>query len=262
MYAKREIELRPNVPPDHRAQAVEDLRGYYAHIAALDDAWAMLEAAIEAAGIADDTIVVFTADHGDMMQSQGLPTKLFPWDESVRVPFLIRWGGRLSGTGATNPIPVDAPDVMPTLLGLCGLTIPDTVEGRDWSPVLLGGEQATGDEDALLIMAAEFARLNQAGMKAYRGLRNRNHTYVRNRDGPWLLFDNRADPYQMRNLVNRPEHAERRARLDRRLQERLDAMGDTFADSRTLLERAGLAHYGEANAKCRKKWTDPWATPG
>ena len=90
-YENREIVLRPNVPEALREQAQEELRGYYAHIAALDDAFAIVSDAIDAAGIAENTIFIFAADHGDMRQSQGLDTKLFPWDESVCVPFLLRW---------------------------------------------------------------------------------------------------------------------------------------------------------------------------
>ncbi len=90
-YENREIVLRPNVPEALREQAQEELRGYYAHIAALDDAFAIVRDAIDQAGIAGNTIFIFAADHGDMRQSQGLDTKLFPWDESVCVPFLLRW---------------------------------------------------------------------------------------------------------------------------------------------------------------------------
>src|SRR5439155_4079092 len=89
MFRDREIQLRPNVPADRRQRATADLRGYYAHMAALDDCLDRLLKTLDRTGIAEDTIVVFTSDHGDMMQSQGLTTKLYPWDESIRVPFLV-----------------------------------------------------------------------------------------------------------------------------------------------------------------------------
>ncbi len=92
LYRDRDIRLRPNVPPESREKAVNDLRGYYAHIAALDDCVARLLSTVDKAGIADNTIVVFTSDHGDMLGSQGRPmtTKHVGWDESIRVPFLLR----------------------------------------------------------------------------------------------------------------------------------------------------------------------------
>ena len=89
MYVGREIQLRQNVPDGNRAQATDTLRGYYAHMSALDDCLGRLFETLDRAGAAEDTLVVFTSDHGDMMLSQGLTTKLYPWDESIRVPLLI-----------------------------------------------------------------------------------------------------------------------------------------------------------------------------
>ncbi|MHC4985116.1 MAG: sulfatase family protein [Planctomycetota bacterium] len=257
-YADREIELRPNVPPEMRDVAAAELRGYYAHIAALDDCMKVVLDAIDAAGLADDTIVVFTSDHGDMRGSQGLHTKLFPWDESIRVPFLLRWPA-LQKDGCELPVPLDAPDIMPTLLGLCDLVIPETVEGRDFSPLIRGDQTPTGDEAALLVMPAAFHELRLNGMKPYRGLRTMRYTYVRNTDGPWLLYDNQADPYQMSNLISRDSHAAIQTDLERQLQQRLDALGDEFLDGQTYLERDGLDHYYEANDNCVNQWSDPWA---
>jgi arylsulfatase A-like enzyme len=181
-----------------------------------------------------------------------LETKLFPWDGSVCVPFLLNWAKHPEWAGQVSDLPIDSPDIMPTLLGLLGLPIPDSVEGRDWSPILRGEAEATGDEDALLIMAAEFTELRFNGMRAYRGLRNRQYTYVRNLEGPWLLYDNQADPYQKQNLIANPEHAAIRKRLDAKLQARLDDMGDAFEDGLTLCERAGYSHYKELHLDCRK----------
>ncbi|MBC2602942.1 sulfatase-like hydrolase/transferase [Puniceicoccus vermicola] len=258
-YKNREIVLRPNVPSHLREKAEAELRGYYAHIAALDDAFATVRDAIDKSDIADNTIFVFAADHGDMRQSQGLKTKLFPWDESVRVPFLLRWPDQPQTKGSELSVPIDAPDIMPTLLGLCDLPIPESVEGRDWSPFIRGEEQPTGDEAAFLTITAEFTEILHNGMKAYRGLRSSRNTYVRNSDGPWLLYDNQIDPYQMNNLIGSPEHAALQAKMEKRLQARLDEMGDEFLTGWTYLERAGLTHYKEVNSTVQQQWSDPFA---
>ncbi len=257
-YRDRPIDLRPNVPEAHRELAQEELRGYYAHIAALDDALRTVLDAIAAADIADETIVVFTSDHGDMRQSQGLDTKLFPWDESIRVPFLLRWPARFGREARSIPVPIDTPDHLPTLLGLARIEVPSHIEGRDWSAIMRGDEEPSGSEAALLTMAAEFTELCRNGMNAYRGLRTVRYTYVRTRSGPWLLYDNEADPYQKSNLIGRPDHAELQSRLDVQLTERLAAMNDPFEDGRTLIERAGLSHYAEVNMPVKRKWVDPW----
>ena len=75
-------------------------------------------------GLRDNTVVLFTSDHGDMRGSQGLETKCYPWDESIRVPFLLRWPAIGRG-GERLAAPLDAPDIMPTLMGLCDLSIPE-----------------------------------------------------------------------------------------------------------------------------------------
>ena len=257
-YEGREIRLRPNVPPALRETAAQELRGCYAHIAALDDGLGLVLDSIREACIEQDTMVVFTSDHGDMFRSQGVETKLYPWDESVRVPFLLRWP-ELPGAASRNlALPLDAPDIMPTLLGLCGLAVPATVEGRDWSPFFRGAAQPTGEEAALLTMPAEFTWLLITGMKAYRGLFTDRYTYVRNTDGPWLLYDRKADPYQMHNLASDPAHAPVRARLEAELQQRLDRQGDEFLDGRRYLERDGLTHYGEVKYEASQPWVDPW----
>jgi arylsulfatase A-like enzyme len=259
-YSNQDLELHPNVPANLFGKATEEMRGYYSHVDAIDDALAIVLEAVQESGIAQDTIFVVTSDHGDMRQSQGLDTKLFPFEESVRVPFLLRWP-RLHGNAPRKlPVPLNTPDIMPTLLGLCHLEIPVSVEGQDWSPILRGEDDLTGEEAALLNMPCEFTELIRNGMRAYRGIRTAHHTYVRNVEGPWLLYDNIADPYQRMNLIGLPEHAELQAQSEQHLCELLDAIGDEFLDSQTYLERSGLSHYQEAlNVETLRTWSDPWA---
>jgi arylsulfatase A-like enzyme len=257
-YRDRGLVLRPNVPANCRDRAVDSLSGYYAHIAALDDCLALVREAVRESGAEEDTIVVFTADHGDMMLSQGLIWKQFAFDESIRVPFLLRYP-RLLGDGArTCPVPIDAPDIMPTLLGLCGQPVPKSVEGTDWSPLIRGEAQPSGNEAALLTMPAVYTTIQQVGMSPYRGLRTARYTYVRDTEGPRFLFDNAIDPYQMCDLIGRPAQATLQARLEAQLQARLDMLGDEFLPGEAYLERDGLTHYREVNTPVKEPWTSPW----
>jgi arylsulfatase A-like enzyme len=124
---------------------------------------------------------------------------------------------------------IDAPDVMPTLLGLCGLPMPETVEGLDFSRYMQGGEDPS--DGAVLIMCphpfGEWARPRNGG-REYRGLRTHRYTYVRTLEGPWLFYDNHECPYQAKNLVNEPAYNQLRRDLDDWLQRKLDALGDEF----------------------------------
>jgi arylsulfatase A-like enzyme len=252
MYQDREIRLRPNVPADQREKSVDILRGYYAHIAALDDCLKRLLASLERSGKAENTIVVFTSDHGDMMLSQGLTTKLYPWDESLHVPFLIRYPRKLGNKGRRVSTPVNAPDIMPTLLGMCGLRVPDSVEGQDaFAPRTKAG--------AFINLPVPITEARRHGFAEYRGLRTEHHTYVRSIRGPWLLYDNDRDPYQMHNLCGKPEHKQVQSELDHSLDARLREFKDDFLPGTEYLRRAGLTHYKEANVPIgyhRSPWND------
>lgn len=239
LYRPEDIVLRPNVASEGEAaqRAREDLAGYYAHISALDAEVGSLLATLDDMGMADNTLFVFTSDHGDMIGSQGQQRKQRPYDESVRVPFLVRWPAALGRQGRESDAPIDAPDIMPTLLALCGLEAPDGVQGLDYSRHILEGSPAPAQE-ALLACYVPFGEYQRRiGGMEYRGLRTPSHTYVRNLEGPMLLFDNRSDPYQMRNLCGLPEAAEVQARLDRRLEEKLREVGDEFLPAEEYIGR-------------------------
>lgn len=257
MFAGREIQLRRNVPEPHRAEATNSLRGYYAHMSALDDCFARLLKSLDTAGVAEDTIVVFTSDHGDMMLSQGLTTKLYPWEESIRVPLLVRYPRRVGRKGRRIQAPINAPDILPTLLGLCGLAVPESMEGSDFSGVMTGRAEPPRDAAAFLNLPVPITEARRYGFAEYRGLRTEQHTYVRSIHGPWLLYDNRADPFQMHNLCGRTEHKDLQARLDRALDATLRKRRDEFLPAAEYVKRAGVGHYREVNVPVGRH-PSPW----
>ena len=237
MYDPNSIELRPNVPPEMAEEARNWIAGYYAHCTALDDCLGALLQTLEDEGMAENTIFVFTSDHGDMLGSQGEVKKQRPWEESIRVPFLLRWPQRFGRQGREVDALLDTPDILPTLLSLTDIPIPDTVEGRDFSATIEGGEDPSGGA-ALIYCPHPFGQfLRPDGGREYRGLRTRNHTYARDLNGPWLLYDNEADPYQLDNLVNRASVSSIQAELEAELQRKLSDRGDEFLPGQTYIER-------------------------
>lgn len=257
MYKTRAIALRDNVPEEKRAEAIAGLRGYYAHMAALDDCLSKLLETLERTRLAEDTIVVFTSDHGDMMQSQGLTTKLYPWDESIRVPFLVRYPRKLGTVGKRVKTPVNAPDILPTLLGLCEVKIPDSVEGTNHAPLLEGKRGENLEQGTLLSLPVPITEARRYGFAEYRGLRTARYTYVRSIQGPWLLYDNQADPYQKRNLIGVPEGKELAGRLSGQLDAELKRRKDEFLPAARYVERIGVGHYAEVNATVGRH-VSPW----
>ncbi|MCF7708826.1 MAG: sulfatase [Verrucomicrobia bacterium] len=237
-YKDREIKFRDNVPAGLRGNSdvVDDLRGYYAHIEALDDCMGRIMKVLVNMDLMDNTILIFTSDHGDMLYSHGMTKKQRPYDESCRVPLLIK----IPGVDAREiDMPLNTPDIMPTLLGLCGLNIPEGVEGNDYSDVL-NGEAEPGNDDVLLSCPIPFHQwsYNNGGTE-YRGVRTRRYTYVRDLEGPWLLFDNYEDPFQMNNLVDDKAHTELKDRLDDKLRKLLENKGDEFKSGWYYVEQWG-----------------------
>lgn len=228
MYDPATLRLHPNVPEHLRNRTRTELAGYYAHCTALDDCVASLLRTLDETGLATNTIVVFTSDHGDMLGSQDQQRKQRPWEESVRVPMLMRLPAMLHIRPQRLAATINSEDVMPTLLQLCGLPVPAGVEGLDFTGAMRGGPDPSGGATVVRCISpfGEFAR--RLGGREYRSLRSANHTYARDLQGPWLLYDNQADPHQMTNLVGHAEHAGLQARLDAALTRKLAAQGDIF----------------------------------
>ena len=128
---------------------------------------------------------------------------------------------------------------MPTILGLSGVVIPDTVEGLDYSGYIRGG-QSPYDGASMISCIAPFGQWARGvGGREYRGIRTERYTYVRDLSGPWLLFDNDKDPFQLQNLVGQAGSAELQARLDTLLQSKLKAGGDQFLPGGDYIKRWG-----------------------
>ena len=128
---------------------------------------------------------------------------------------------------------------MPTLLGLAGVPIPASVEGKDFSRYMQGGDDPS-DGVALITCPAPFGEWPRSrGGREYRGLRTRRYTYVRTLDGPWLLYDNQSDPHQLDNLIGKPQHVDLQKRLDAVLRRKLQETGDKFLPGGAYIAKWG-----------------------
>lgn len=239
MYPPESIKLRPNVPESLQASARKEAQGYYAHCSALDACVGDLLKTLDETGLAKNTIVVFTSDHGEMLGSQGVqPTqKQVPWDESARVPFLLRVPSAQGAAGREVKTPLTTPDILPTLLGLSGVPVPPSVEGKDLSAVVRDPSTST-DHAALYMGVAPFSKAGDAN-REYRAIRTDRYTYVRDLKGAWLLYDDEKDPYQLNNLANKPEFAALQGELDGKLQAELKKRGDEFRDGQYYIDLWG-----------------------
>jgi arylsulfatase A-like enzyme len=211
--------------PDERQELPEWMRVYYAMTANLDWNVGRLLDAVDKLGLRQDTIFVFTSDHGEMFGAQGRRAKNIFYDEAVRVPFLLRYPDR-APAGLVSDACLNSPDILPTLLSLMDLEIPEGVEGMDLSHCVYGQEGA--DPEAALMQGMGATAIFEDGHE-WRALRSKQYTFAMYRvDGKELLFDHQADPNQMTNLVNSAGHQPILKQLREQLHQRLSELNDTF----------------------------------
>jgi arylsulfatase A-like enzyme len=244
MYDPALIKGRPNC----KDVPSEDLWGYYAQTTFLDEQFARIVEVLDETALRDNTVLVFTSDHGDMHGSHGHYKKQWPWNESIKVPFVMRYPNAVPAGKRINT-PISVIDIMPTLLGFAGVPVPDTVEGVDLSP-FIRGERTDPPESVLIMNPCPFSIGDPRGPDQYpnyrgkrleyRGVITDRYTYVRTIDEPWLLYDNDHDPYQMNNLINDPEHAALCTRLDKLMTEHMAKIEDEFLPREAYYEEFGI----------------------
>jgi arylsulfatase A-like enzyme len=200
-------------------------RNYYAMNANLDRNVGRLLRALEEGGIAADTIVVFSSDHGEMFGAHGRVQKLTFYEEAARVPFLVRWPGRVPA-GSVRDACLGTPDILPSVLGLMGLPIPAGVEGMDLSRLALGKGGPEPEAAFLQGMGHTYEWID--GFE-WRAVRDKRHTYaVYRRDGSEHLYDNVDDPFQKINRAADPALGPTLRGFRDRLAEKRRELQDTF----------------------------------
>ena len=237
LYPQDKLPFRPNVAADGRWKQGNDLRDYqhyHAHITAVDRELGRLMDSLKTLGLEDNTILIYTSDHGSSWGSNGVSSKANPFDEAIRVPFLIRWPLHIAANKIADHN-LATYDLYPTLCGFAGIAPPAFCAGQDFSPVMLG--KPGPDPASQFILVNNFQRnyfrtqLDPAGpniMYPFRGVRTKRYTYVVYAQGDWLLYDNQKDPYQQKNLINDPAYADVKADLQKELKAHVAKAEDPF----------------------------------
>jgi len=266
LYPQDKLPFRPNVTADRYKQGNElrDYQHYHAHITAVDRELGRLMDALKTLGLEDDTVLIYTSDHGSSFGSNGVGSKGNPFDEAVRVPFIVRWPGHVPAKRIADHN-VGTIDLYPTLCGLAGITPPAECSGQDFSPVMLG--RPGPDPASQFILVNNFQRnyfrtqLDPSGPNIfypYRGVRTKRYTYVVYATGEWLLFDNKEDPYQMHNLISDPAHAEVKTELAKELKAWLAKAEDPYIPAEwrqlPLPERIAIENRHYSLLPYRKQW--------
>jgi arylsulfatase A-like enzyme len=228
-YQAQQLTIRPNVPETEQARARQSLAGYYAQIENIDANVGRLMDKLRETNIHDDTHVMFFGDHGDQLGSQGCFGKCVPFEESIRVPFLIG-GGQAMNYGnwrsGNSPPLVNHVDIAPTTLGLCGIDTPDGMEGFDYS------HRRTGiDAKVRIEQEPDSAYLQLIGDResgyAWRCVVTRDGwKYACVKNGEWLLFNLNVDPFEQNNLAFNTRYREKRKEMKDLLKKWIEKTGD------------------------------------
>ena len=223
LYTGRSLSMRQNVPESmasgaqlvpagaHRNHVTmtlqEQLGQYYAHISAVDAEIGRLLTKLEETDALAETLIVYTSDHGDMLGSHGKLRKGAFFRESAQVPLVLAWPGKIAA-GQENEMLIGLIDIYPSLLGLCGLDVPDTARGADLSTGILA-KHRTG---ARYVVHFSTSQDDSGFREGSRGLRTPHHLYFT--DGiEERLFDSVDDPLEMRDLAADSEYSNLKALL-------------------------------------------------
>ena len=172
---------------------------------AIEDGVGQIFKALEETGQLDNTVIVFTSDNGYFYGEHGLSVeRRLAYEESIRLPLLVRYPRLIKANTVRDECALNI-DLAPTVLTLAGAPVPDDMQGRSLVPVLRG--ETNGWRDSFLIEYNSdrvFPRIVNMGYKAVRTQRWKYIRYLE-LDGMDELYDLKADPYEMRNLINLPD---------------------------------------------------------
>jgi len=190
---------------------IEYRRYFYAMVTGVDMAIGMLLDFLEQSGMLDDTLIVFMSDHGDMCGDHHMILKQPSYfDEIMRMPCVLFWPRGFGTQGRRISDLVEMVDLLPTLLDLAGCAVPEVMAGRSYAEQLLSGQPVQGRADVFAYHEPGWAMLRTA-----------THKYIRYGPGQEVLYDLRAEPFEVVNRVKEDTRVlgEMRERMLQRLLE-------------------------------------------
>ena len=224
--------VKPGQQPDERKRRSACyqiyIRKYLRCVKGIDDNVGRILDYLDESGLAKDTIVVYTADQGFFLGEHGLYDKRFFYEEALRMPFLVRWPGRVKPGSANEDIVLNV-DFAPTLLEAAGASPMPEAQGRSFLPLLEG--RAPDDWRQAMYYRYYVSHFNT---EPHYGVRSKTHKLIcYHRLGQWELFDLARDPAELNNVHGDPAYADvvkeltaELARLQKELGDDPDDVGD------------------------------------
>jgi arylsulfatase A-like enzyme len=199
---------------------------------------------LDAEGLSENTIVVYTADQGHFLGEHGFFSKRFMYDEAMRMPFIIRYK-RWFKPGTVNEDMITNVDFAPTLLDMAGIPVPAIMQGRSFKQNLRG---RTASDWPKAVYYHYWQHLLHRNVVAHYGIRTKNkklifyyglplgQTNYKPTQPEWELFDLVKDPQEMKNVYGDPAYAKATAKLKKQLLASKQQVGDTDEQYPDLME--------------------------
>ncbi|AGB14757.1 arylsulfatase A family protein [Halovivax ruber XH-70] len=201
----------------------EVLAKYWGFVSLIDDEFGRVIDALDDHGLADDTVVVHAADHGDFVGGHRQFNKgPLMYDDTYRIPLQVRWPGEIE-PGTTCEAPVHVHDLAATFCELADVPVPESFHARSLVPLLSGRRPHAWPDSTFGQYSGE-----EFGLYTQRLVRTERYTFVYNGPDVNELYDREADPAQLQNLIDHPDYADVRGELADRLVAWMDATDDPY----------------------------------
>lgn len=231
--------LRPNVPPQVEDEAKDLWIKYHANVLGVDDVVGRLMRTLDKLDLSKNTLVVFTADHGESLFSHGLQGKNQFYEEATAIPLFFRAPSGQMLSGKLTSEFANMTDIAPTVLEFCGIPVPERMQGKSLLPLLTGRTDSGPHTSTYLEINHPWwdYRFGQGPQGNRRCLITKEWKLVlmESKLGcggaiPWQLFDRKNDPYEMTNLAQEPGYQWLICKLVHEMWDWMDATNDPFYD--------------------------------
>ena len=263
IYRNLEIQLRDNVKDQtienvkkkrylNKEKIIKSYKGYYSHITALDNCMGRLLSKIDNLNINENTLIIYTSDHGDMLGSHGFINKQQPWYESINVPLLISLPGIIKPQ-KTNEI-ISLTDLPTTILGIVDLKFNEVRQGCDLHKSILYQNIFKGLDSTYINNSIPCHQALDAGVEEWYGVKTIEWTYIESiHKGNNKLFNDANDKFQLKNLINYKEHTKTVSYLQKRLYKHMNEVNDEMIPWKDVLIKQHLVNEWNSSQRWFKR---------
>lgn len=232
-FIQRQMRYNWNTADMTWEEMQETARLYYGYISQIDDAIGRVLDHLERKGILDNTVIIYTADHGDLCGERRMMDKHYVmYDEVVRVPLVIRYPTLIEKGIRSQAFVTNMLDLVPTVLTLAGAPVPEDLDGISLMPYLCGEQAESIRKYAMVTYNGQ-----QFGLYTQRMIRNEKYKYVWNPTDMDELYDMENDPAELVNLALCQEYGDVLKTLRADLLTELDAVQDCTVRSKWLRDQ-------------------------